>query len=302
MLSTTSDTGQSKSDFLRAWQQGDYTCDCKDFVLMDQTGAAVKESGFLGAACSNPPVGAVVISQTCDLVRPKAVVPYVIVCPLVHLDDEAYRNMEKGKTPRLGFLPAVRCSKLAVDFSRTMSVAKEALSSWTRKQGCKTEEEQMNFADAIEGFFGRFPFPDDFIECLRPFRGKLFSKYNKPHSSLGRVLQYLEEIRIAVETSRDESDNEVKRIAFLCILPTPRDSKSRFSSDEEASSVQTAHIEKIEEDEIREQLLPIIKAISWKSPYELDPKEMYLRTLDEISAVDYLSTYSLDVNAMSPIS
>ena len=269
---------------------------------MDQTGAAVTESSPAGVACYNPPAGAVVISQTCDLVRAVAVVPYVIVCPLVHLDDEAYDNLEKGRAPRVGLLPAVRCSKLAVDFSRTMSVEKEALKSWARKRGCRTEEERVNFADAIEGFFGRFPFPDDFIECLRPFRAKLFSKYSKPHSPLGRVLQYLEEIRIAVETSRDEWGNEVKRIVFLCILPTPRDSKSKFSSGEEASSVHTTHVKKVEEDEIREQLLPVIRAISWKPPYVLDPKEMYLRTLDKISAMDYLTTYSLDVNAMSPIS
>lgn len=298
----TSDTGQSESDFLQAWQQGDYTCNCKEFVLMDQTGAALTESSHAGASCYNPPVGAVVISQTCDLLRSVAVVPYVIVCPLVHLDEEAYDNLEKGRTSRFGFLPAVRCSKLAVDFTRTMSVEKEALKSWTRKRGCRTEEERTNLADAIKGFFGRYPFPDDFVRCLKPLRRKLFSKYNKPNSSLGKVLRYLEEIRVAVERIRDESGNEIKRISFLCILPTPRDSKSGFSSDEEAPSVYAAHIEKIEEKEIREQLLPIIESINWTHPYVFGPQKMYLFALNDIPAVDYLNTYSLDVNAMSNIS
>lgn len=302
MLGTTPDTNQSESDFLLAWQQGDYTCECKEFVLMDQAGVAVTESGLAGVPCFNPPVGAVVISQTCDVVRPVDVFPYVTVCPLVKLDKQAHDNMKKARTPRMGFLPAVRDSLLAVDFSRTMSVKKEALKVWERKRGCSTEVEQVNFASAIEIFFGRFPFPDDFVESLRTFRRELFSKHSKPNSPLGIVLKYLDEIRIVVDTSYDESGAEIKRIAFLCILPTPRNSRSRFANDVAAASAHTIRSQGIDEVEIKKQLLPIIKAIRWKHPYELHPNQMYLRTLKQLTAADYLESYALDVNAMSPIS
>ena len=302
MLGTTLDTDQSESDFLRAWQQGDYTCDCKDFVLMDQAGVAMNESGLAGAVCSNPPVGAVVISQTCDIVRLIDVIPYVTVCPLLQMDKKAYDNIERAGTPRMGLLPAVSGSLLAVDFSRTMSVKKEALKIWERERGCRTEKEQVNFANAIEMFFGRFPFPDDFVTSLRSFRKDLFSKHRKPNSPLGRVLRYLEEIRVVVNTSHDESGVEVKKIAFLCILPTPRVSGSSFASSAVAPNAYRGQIEEIEKREIEEQLLPIIKAIRWIPPYELHPNAMYLQTLNQITAADYVGSYSLDVNAMSPIS
>ena len=235
-------------------------------------------------------VGVAVISQTCDIEREPSVVPYVTICPLVRLKENIFGLVEKRRMPRMGFLPALEDEQVAVDFSRTMSVEKELLNSWTRNVGCKNEEQQTQFARMIETCFGRFPFPDDLGKSLEKFRDKIYEKHNKENSPLGKALNYLRELRVYWDG--DESIDSKVHVTFMGILRSERGGREGILglSDEEVEELKF---------EIEKDISSELDKIAWIGPYQLGDQKLLLSTLDEISAADYQNSYPLGVNSIS---
>ena len=284
---------------LESWRQGDYSLDCKDFVFLNKSCAAVREIIVPGASGIKTPIGVAVISQTCDLVRCPGKSPYAAICPLVQLDQLSFNNLKKGKMPSMGVIPALEHEEIAVDFSRAMSVEKELLVAWDRRSGCRSEAEQREFSRTVEIFFGRFPFPDDFVESVRKLRDDFFSRHDSVESPVGRALRSLQEVRVVV--SQDSEDRDRMRIAFLCILPCPPASGFRYTDDGSTLASPDAPEVHMSREQIREALLPKFEGVVWKGPYELHEDKMYIETYDDIAASEYLNSYPLDVNVLTPI-
>ena len=285
---------------LESWRQGDYSLDCKDFVFLNKSNAAVREGKVRGGSGTNKtPIGVAVISQTCDLVRCPGKFPYAAVCPLVQLDRISFNNMKKGKMPSMGVIPELEHKEIAVDFSRAMSVEKELLVTWDRRSGCRSEAEQREFSRTVEIFFGRFPFPDDFVESVRKLRDDFFSRHDSKESPVGRALRSLQEIRVVV--SQDSEERDRMRIAFLCILPCPQASGFQYAEDSSILASPDVPEVHMSQEQIREALLPKFEGIRWEGPYELHEDKMYIETYDGIAASEYLNSYPLDVNVMTPL-
>ena len=288
MSENGSEAGHETTDSLAAWRQGDFTWDYADFAFLSRSGDMVRESDVESPDDSGKTVGVAVISQTCDIERDSSEVPYVTVCPLVEMSDNAFKSVKKNRRPRMGFLPGLEEEKVAVDFSRTMSVEKELLRTWKRKIGCKSEEEQTQFARIIEICFGRFPFPDNLSKSLEKFRQRVFDKYDR-RSPFGESLSYLREIRVMWES--DEPDDLKVDVTFVGILRTERGERNSIHGmEEEVEKLKT----KIEND-ISEE----ITKIAWRDPYRSGEPKIFLTTLDQISVADYRRSHPLDVNSLS---
>ena len=262
---------------LAEWQQGDFSLDCGDFLFRGLSKPIDGDKDDGGAMLDSEPSGFVVISQTCDVVREPKRVPYVSVCPLVSVDEKRISEIERGQAPRFGFLSGA-ANGMAVDFSRTMSVTKELLVSWRQNRGCKDESQQLEFARALETFFGRFAFPDGFVKSVASLRKVILSKYSK-ETDFRKALRSIREMR--VHPHANWSDKTLVPVTFIAVLD---DEDKRELVDPEA---------------IKEQIIPKIDAIKWEDPFVLHEDRLRLATLADMTAADYLNSYPLDVNSLS---
>ncbi|WP_457647644.1 hypothetical protein [Profundibacter sp.] len=268
------DPGEDIQARLAEWQQGDFTLTCVDLLFLDvpQNGDEPYEAVFDGSA-----EGCVVISQTCDIVREIGILPNVIVCPLVKIDQQRRAAIEKGQAPRYGLVDGVP-DDIVADFSRAMSVSKRLLVDWERKRGCNNEQKCMGFALSLERFFGRFAFPDAFNESLRPLRRAIYSKHAK-NSDLGKALRSIREIRVLPHANWD--DEKSVPITFFILLEDNADREF-----EERDTIKNAIADKFDK-------------IAWMAPFCSHENLLYLTTLSDMTAADYLNSYSLDLNTLS---
>ncbi|MBL3562228.1 hypothetical protein [Rhodovulum sulfidophilum] len=265
-------------DRLTEWQQGDFSIGCGDLLFRDVSELTDEGEDDGGAVFDSEIVGFAVISQTCDVVREPGCVRYVSVCPLVFVDAKRMGEIERGQAPRFGFLSATP-DGVVVDFSRTMSVTKDLLVSWERQRGCEDERQQVEFARALETFFGRFAFPDAFVASVASLRKAILSKHPKGGSDLGKALRSIREFRAYPHQSW--SNKDAVPVSFIAIL-----------EDEEKRELANR-------EEIRKQIWPKISAIDWQGPFSLHEDGLHLATLNDLTAADYLNSYPLDVNSLS---
>ncbi|MYB35579.1 MAG: hypothetical protein F4X92_10805 [Gammaproteobacteria bacterium] len=158
----------AKQDFMQRlfeWQQGDFSLESGALLFrdvspnnqFDQTGVH-NSYGY----CYEKMPGFVVISQTCDIVRKPVnnLSKFVSVCPLVEINPSGISNIEKGKAPGFGLIENTP-DNLVVDFSRIMSVSKNLLVTWSRKQGCSSESKNVNLpwhlSDSLDGMHIQMP-------------------------------------------------------------------------------------------------------------------------------------------------
>lgn len=277
----TEKTTESDEDFLARlaeWQQGDFSLGCGDFLFRDISEMTDEGEDDGGAVLDSEIVGFAVISQTCDVVREPVRVPHVSVCPIVVVDAKRIEEIERGQAPRFGFL-SVAPNGLVVDFSRTMSVTKSLLVSWERQRGCEDESQQREFARALETFFGRFAFPDAFVASVAPLRKAILSKYPKGESDLGKAVRSIRELRVFPHARW--SDEASVPITFIAVL----DNEGERELEDRA--------------EIEKQMWPKISTIEWQGPFSLHKDGLYLATLADLTAADYVNSYPLDVNSLS---
>ncbi len=265
MSNTASEHGGDYLECLAEWQQGDFAIDCGDFVFRDLAAPGSEDGDDGGAVLDSEVVGFAVISQTCDVVRAPVIVPYVSVCPLVTVDKRRIGDIESGRAPRFGLLSSTP-EDVVVDFSRIMSISKPLLVLWTRQRGCTDERRQLEFARSLESFFGRFAFPDEFVESLGSLRNAIFRKYPRGDSDFGRALRSIRDLRVLPHASG--TDRESIPITFLAIL----EDRARRELKERGA------IEKL--------IRPKIESIRWKPPFSLHRDGLYVATLADITAAD----------------
>lgn len=263
---------------LAEWQQGDFSLKCGDFLFRDLPETDEAGEADSGAVFDSEVEGFCVISQTCDVVRDPTTVAHVSVCPLVKIDQTRVIAVEKGIAPRYGIL-SNSPEGFVVDFSRVMSITKKLLVTLHRQRGCENDGEQTQFARAIEAFFGRYAFPDAFVESLRGFRSAVLEKHSKSSSDFGKAVRSIREIRVMPHASW--SDLVSVPVTFVIILD--EDGKRELE----------------DRSKILSEIEPKVDGIVWIAPFCRDQQSIWLVTLNDITAADYLNSFPLDINSIT---
>jgi hypothetical protein len=193
---------------MAAWRQGDCVLGEHWFVsrfdpmrpLTAESRSAASESE--ADLAEEHVTGLVVVTQTCDIIRSCAHRPYVEVSPLISVEADVLRQIERGYRPAYASIPGVTDRGLVADLDRTMTVEKAVVARWERVPGSRTDAEERGIAFALARKRMRFAFPDDFTEFMRKLTSRLTGKHDKD-SLEGRALRVLLEIRVHASPSWD---------------------------------------------------------------------------------------------------
>lgn len=174
-------------DSCRDWRQGDVFLGAKTFVFDDAWEPHQVETEH----------GAVVVSQSCDASLPTR--ERIQIAPVVRLEDaNDAREAAAGKRPQYVAVPRLG-SDFFADLDGITTVAKTALLACKRVAGVETDQDVREFAFSVSRRFGRFAYPDEVVECLKPLTKALQSKARKEQSPLGRVLIGVHSFRVHCE-------------------------------------------------------------------------------------------------------
>jgi hypothetical protein len=196
---------------LRVWRQGDWTLGEHWFdhrfapalPLTEEAAKIVADAEAAGLDLAESEVlGLMIASQSCDVVRSCAERPFVEVCPLVRLEEDALKDVERGRRPQYAFVPGVAPQRLAADLDRVMTVEKSIVAGWERTTGCTDDPARRRLAAALARKRVRFAFPDDFTALAKKLQSRLGDKHDK-NSDEGRGLRALREIRVRATPSWD---------------------------------------------------------------------------------------------------
>ena len=263
---------------LQGWRQGDCTLEPQWFVHRINPSLALTPAGSTaaqeGAELAEQRVnGLVVVSQTCDIVRSCLERPYLEVCPLVQVNDEALHHIERGRRPAYAYLPQLADRMLVADLDRTMTVEKAMVLRWSRVPGCASDAEVRAFAQALARKRARFAFPDDFNLWARKLQGRLAEKHDR-NSPEGRALRALREIRVQASPAWEGSAITIK---FFFI---------RHDVDSEFEGAPWKNF-----------LDVWLKQLAADTRFTADGQ---ISTLDELTASDYVHSDPLDLDHLSP--
>ena len=156
------------------WRQGDFALAVGGFLfaepVSDKTSADQGDEGdasdgsvagalhFDIAESTDGVLGMVAVSQTCDIVRRTGGRHYVTVCPLIRLSEDEARDARSGRRPYYAPVDLAPDGAFA-DLRRIMSVHKNLLRSWDRRDGFSAESGRRRFAAALERKLGPVRLP-----------------------------------------------------------------------------------------------------------------------------------------------
>ncbi len=206
---------------LRNWRQGDVCLDAGlEFVRaadLSRPGspAALHAAGLLqeqGEQLPTGPVsvseevpGFVVLTQTCDIVRPNVQRPYVEVSPLIAVSSQLVEDARCLRRPAFAYIPATSGRLLVVDLDRVMTIEKTVVATWHRVPGWSTDDQARAFAEALSRKRMRFAFPDDFVAITGKLQDRLRRRHNRQHPE-GAHLRALREIRVRAAPAWDADE------------------------------------------------------------------------------------------------
>lgn len=250
---------------LRAWQQGDVAVGLGAFPIMRSAGVDGSEPEFEAFGTT---AGAVVISQTCDIVRSPSIQPHVNVVPLVRLPEGKAIDGRRRRLIQFVHIPGLGGDAFA-DLSIVMTVAKRALIAYARERGCSDAMSLRIFADALKRRWGRYAFSDEIVKILSPLHARLKDSKNR------KWIDKIETIMCHTDASWSDDQSRIE-IYFL------------VSSDMSEADI----------DALRKT------ATSWCAECNdprCEPRVLALvHRLNEISAGDYRRMVELDVDFLSP--
>lgn len=169
------------------------------------------------ASPSGEPNQLVVISQTCDIVKPTR--PSVTLARVVRLNDRP-----PGESPRYVSLPALADEGMYADLSYVDTFEKNRLLGIEPVDGVDQSDDdaKRRFSLALGRWFSRFPFPDELVPWLQPLEKLVRNRYEKTASPLGRVLRdVIVDIRVeAANWQTFPTALEIHLIARAEALPT----------------------------------------------------------------------------------
>ena len=169
------------ADFCAALRQGD---------LLDL------QSMMIDGSETQAPFGVVVISQTCDVVQLDGR-PNVLVALAVELDETEGRDAIKGRRPRWVHVPGEPL--LFADLEFVASISKQTAATLQRvaRIDAPDFEGQRKFALGVGRRFSRLAMPNEVVPWFDGIKAVIGDKANKPASSMGRLLDAVQEFRIS---------------------------------------------------------------------------------------------------------
>jgi hypothetical protein len=199
-------TQTDPADELDNWRQGDIAAGEVHFSVM----SLPDDSGDDMDVYSSD--GAVLLTQSCDIVRSYERKPFVQVAALRRVTHEEMARIKLGREPRFLFVPALEARLLVADLDLVMTLDKRALVTRDRTPGCTSDLERRTLAAVLARHRQRYAFPDEFNDALRPLRRWIEGKAGKA-SDAGRFVDAIKEIR--VRTTSWENPDEIE---FICVL------------------------------------------------------------------------------------
>lgn len=198
---------------LAAWRQGDCVLGEHWFAHRLDKSFSVTNAGRIaaeaGADLAEQEVqGFVIVTQTCDIVRSCEDRHFVEVCPLVEVDNDQLRAIQRGRRPAYAFVPLLSARRLVADLDRVMTVEKPLVATWERTPGWSTDAEARAFALALSRKRVRFAFPDDFTALAKKLQHRLANGHDK-NTDHGRGLRALREIRVCASPSWGTTQVEI---------------------------------------------------------------------------------------------
>ena len=219
------------NDQLQSWRQGDIVQPgVLSWMAMPQDAltarAAETEGDSLTCVVSETPELAI-ISQTCDIVRNCKQRPYLLLAPVVTLDEPSAGEARRGNRPRFVPLPGAG-DRAFVDLDRVMTVEKSIVLARAPRRGLRNETSQRRFGAGVARTFGRFAFPDDLSMSLKGLVRHIRSNHARDTPG-GRALATLKEIRVMGSPSWDAPEIE----AFVSFCPATLDEATSLMNEEE---------------------------------------------------------------------
>ncbi len=200
---------------LKVWRQGDCIPGPREFVFRTDPRRPQTPEGREAVLedptnpyVAHPVEGFMVLTQTCDLVKPLEVSPFVEVSPLVTLPPDLFRETRLGARPRFVTVPPLHRTLQAADLDRTFTVEKVCLATWPRLQGCRTDAERRRLSLLLGRKRQRAALPDTFAPWFKPLRNRL-GRLDQSTTEEGRTFQDLEEIRVQPFPSWDSASISV---------------------------------------------------------------------------------------------
>src|SRR6266536_5042952 len=151
------------------------------------------------------PNGAVVISQTCDVVRSHRTHPTVQAAKLAQLEGVMEREAADERRPRYVAVPNEGSGWFA-DLEVIGTIDKLALVSLPRHEGVVGDKQIRRFAAAVGRRFSRFPFPDEVAQQIGALEADVRSRYGRETSPLGRVMQQVKHLRLEADPGWENPD------------------------------------------------------------------------------------------------
>jgi hypothetical protein len=169
------------------------------------------------------PRGAVVISQTCDVVREDP--PLIAVAPLIEKPAYEAVALRRGSRPSLVHVPN-EGDNWFVDLNCVGVLTKRFAGQCPVRRGAVSDAAISRASRLIGRKFSRFAFPDDVVRWFRPLESLADSKHDKPSSAEGRMFQKVDELRVQTATSWSRPPHSLTLIVIL-----KRDALPSFSDD-----------------------------------------------------------------------
>lgn len=274
---------------LQGWRQGDVAIEDAPFFLhladlarplTPEARAAAEAEGTVEgdslAGVPSQPRGLVVVTQTCDVVRPSASRPFVELSPLVEVNGAVLEDVRRIRRPRYAYVPAVAHLGLVADLDQTMTVEKTVLAPLHRVPGCRDDRERRDFAEVLARKRARFAFPDDFVAAFHGVERRLKEKHGKA-SVEGGLARAIREIRVRAAPGWDEP--EQVHLTFLFIL-----------GHDEPAPMQR------DEDQVEDWLC----RFDGSGRFRLDPDTPWrLCFLEDLNAREYVESDRLDLDDLS---
>jgi hypothetical protein len=158
----------------------------------------------------------VVLTQTCDIVRPPDKRPYLQVAALIRVRDaNTAKRYAEGETPQYVAVPEVGTDVFA-DLDRIMTLDKRLIADCPHHAGVATDPEEVRrFGQAVARKFGRYPFPNYFIQSVEPLRSRVLRRWDKSDSPEGKVLADLVQIRVQPVPVEPSSDTDLTLVFIM---------------------------------------------------------------------------------------
>ena len=160
------------------------------------------------------PHGAVLLSQTCDIVRPER--QTVVASPVSYLDEAEARQSRNGQRPR--YVPLNELGdRFFADLDVIGTLDKDGIASLRCRPGIDhaKEDQVIKLGGLIGRRFSRFPFPDEVVPWLAPLIEVIESKVPKASSGEALALGQVEEFRVEAKNGWSVPPYELQLVVIL---------------------------------------------------------------------------------------